>query len=85
MAKDRGQGLNSAMKDAGEIVDALIATYNNQKTLKEAIDSYEAEMIPRGAAEVGLTQELAAKRQNARYEDPLVEMGLKQAEVKVKV
>ncbi|KIW96496.1 uncharacterized protein Z519_03565 [Cladophialophora bantiana CBS 173.52] len=66
MLPHRGQGLNNALKDASEIVDAL--------SLKDAIDAYEAEMIPRGAAEVGLTRQQADKRIDAQYEDDSVRM-----------
>lgn len=80
---DRGQGLNNAMKDASEIVDALTAVYKGKWSLEEAIDAYEAEMIPRGALEVTLTQDLAEKRLNARYEDDVVRMGLNQPAAKM--
>ncbi len=71
------------MKDASEIVDALIEVYNGTKSLENAIGAYEAEMIPRGAAEVRLSFELGFKRVNARYEDDLVKMGLQKPEVKI--
>ena len=71
------------MKDASEVVDALIAVYTGEESLKEAVDEYEAEMIPRGAAEVGLSYELGIKRVNAQYEDELVQMGLQKAETKI--
>ena len=80
---DRGQGLNNAMKDASDIVDALTAVYTGKRALVDAIDAYEAEMIPRGAKEVGLSAELAGKRKSARYEDDVVRMGLRQPEVKI--
>jgi len=48
---DRGQGLNDAMKDAAEIVAAIEGAYAGNKSLKDAIHAYEAEMIPRGAEE----------------------------------
>lgn len=53
----RGQALNNAMQDAALVVEHLKSVARNEKTLKEAIDSYEAEMIPRGAKEVELSLE----------------------------
>lgn len=53
----RGQALNNAMQDAALLVEHLKSVSRNEKTLKEAIDSYEAEMIPRGAKEVELSLE----------------------------
>ncbi|EXJ73137.1 uncharacterized protein A1O5_04286 [Cladophialophora psammophila CBS 110553] len=76
MLPHRGQGLNNAFKDASEIVAAFSAVYTGSGSLKDAIDAYEAEMIPRGAAEIGLIRQLADKRINAHYEDDIVRMGL---------
>ena len=80
---DRGQGLNNAMKDASEIVDGLTSAFNGKQSLKEVIKSYEAEMIPRGATEVGLSRELADRRTYAKYEDDVVRMGLNKPEPKM--
>jgi hypothetical protein len=71
------------MKDASEIVDALTAVYVGKKCLNDAINAYEAEMIPRGATEVGLSSDLAHKRVNAKFEDDIVRMGWDKPEVKL--
>ena len=80
---DRGQGLNNAMKDSSEIVDALTAVFLERRPLKDAIGTYEAEMIPRGATEVRLSRELAEKRTDARYVDDVVRLGLHQPKARV--
>jgi len=77
---DRGQGLKNAVKDASELVDALTAVYKGQKCLEEAIASYEAEMIPRGANEIRLTQLVAEKRRDMKNNDPMILKGLQKAE-----
>jgi len=58
---DRGQGLNNAMKDASDIVDAIKVAFAGKKTLSETISAYEDEMRPRGAKEVALSLEQAVK------------------------
>ncbi|KAJ9608059.1 hypothetical protein H2200_007047 [Cladophialophora chaetospira] len=83
MLPHRGQGLNNAIQDASEIVDALIEAYNGTKSLKEAIDAYEAEMIPRGSTEVRLSYDLGVRRVNAKYEDDVVQMGLNKPGLKI--
>ncbi|KAK6380699.1 hypothetical protein LTS17_004899 [Exophiala oligosperma] len=80
MLPHRGQGLNNAMKDASEIVDALTAVYKGQRSLEEAITSYESEMIPRGANEIRLTRIVAEKRRDMENKDPLILRGLQKAD-----
>jgi hypothetical protein len=38
------------MRDAGELCSHLVKAHNGEKTLKQALDDYEQEMIVRGAA-----------------------------------
>ena len=75
------------MKDASELVDALTTAHSGHQPLRDVIDAYEAEMIPRGATEVGLTRELmetrAASGKGARYEADLVQLGLSQPKARV--
>jgi hypothetical protein len=68
---DRGQGLNNAVNDASELVDALTAVYKGQKCLEEAVGSSQAEMIPRGA-NIRLTQLVAEKRRDTKNRDPMI-------------
>jgi len=80
---DRGQGLNNAVKDASEVVDALTGVYKEHSPLKDVIDAYEAEMIPRGATEVRLSRELAEKRTDAKYEDDITRLGLNRPDARI--
>ena len=49
------QGLNNAFQVAALIVEALKSVASGAKSLKEAVDAYEEEMIPRASEEVGLS------------------------------
>lgn len=64
MLPHRGQGLNNAVKDASDLVDAIEAAVNGAKTLEEAVTAYEEEMRPRGAKEVALSLEQAKASKN---------------------
>lgn len=59
--RDRGQGLNNAIKDASEVVDAVKAAIEGAQSLSSAVDAYEDEMRTRGAKEVALSYETAKK------------------------
>lgn len=56
---DRGQGLNHAICDVTNFVEALKKVRGGEITLKDAISAYDKEVIRRGADEV------LASRQNA--------------------
>ncbi|KAL8897693.1 MAG: hypothetical protein Q9192_002447 [Flavoplaca navasiana] len=77
MLPQRGQGLNNAIKDASDIVDAIKDATSGAKTLKDAILAYEAEMKPRGASEVALSLEQALKGRdkNTIKDSPLFKLG----------
>ncbi|KAL8722376.1 MAG: hypothetical protein Q9181_007501, partial [Wetmoreana brouardii] len=77
MVPQRGQGLNNAIKDASDIVDAIKAAISREMSLKEAITAYEAEMKPRGAREVALSLEQALKGRNKNTikDGPLFKLG----------
>ncbi|KAF2219773.1 putative monooxygenase [Elsinoe ampelina] len=77
MVPQRGQGLNNAMCDAANLVDAIVEAQNGKKTLAEAIAEYEAEMKPRGAREVGLSLEQAMKARNTSTikDSPIFKLG----------
>jgi 2-polyprenyl-6-methoxyphenol hydroxylase-like FAD-dependent oxidoreductase len=77
---DRAQGLNNAVKDASELVDALTAVYKGQKCLEEAVASSEAEMIPLGVNEIRLTQLVSEKRRDMKNNDPMILKGLQKVE-----
>ena len=61
---ERGQGLNNAIKDASDIVDAIKRALAGETSLEAAITAYEAEMKARGATEVALSLEQALKSRN---------------------
>lgn len=48
---DRGQGLNHCITDVARLVKGLV-DIKNRKELDSVVSKYEAEMIPRGKAEV---------------------------------
>ncbi|KAM3067369.1 hypothetical protein ACMFMF_009860 [Clarireedia jacksonii] len=77
MVPQRGQGLNNAIKDASDIVDAIKAVKAGATTLGEAITAYEAEMKPRGAKEVALSleQALKARDKDTIKDSPIFKLG----------
>ena len=80
---DRGQGLNNALQDASNLVDAL--TENAARgDLRKAIDAYEVEMRERAGKEVHISKEQATKVSNWKtlMDTPMVRLGMKrQADV----
>lgn len=82
---ERGQGLNNAIKDASDIVDSIVAAMNGQKTFKDAITEYEAEMKPRGAKEVALSleQALKARKTDTLKDSPIFKQGWKRDDAEV--
>ena len=76
MLPHRGQGLNHALRDACELVDALVAVFEGRSSLAEAITAYDEEMRPRGAKEVALTFEQAlATRTGELEKSPIFRIG----------
>jgi 2-polyprenyl-6-methoxyphenol hydroxylase-like FAD-dependent oxidoreductase len=74
---DRGQGLNNAMQDAAEIVDAVKAAVVGSSSLAEAVTGYEERMRPRGARDVALSFETASKLYVSELqESPMFKLGL---------
>jgi len=45
---DRGQGANNAICDSEKFVSAMIKVKSREKTLQEAVDEYDADVISRG-------------------------------------
>ena len=77
IGSDRGQGLNSALRDANYLVDAVKRAVLGGATLKETITIYEEEMRTRGAQEVHLSLESARKTTIATLrESPIVKHNL---------
>lgn len=81
---ERGQGLNSAFKDASELVRQITAFLGVDKTLSRqaGIDAYEKEMIERTGNEVRLSAQ--STRMVHIWEEalrsPLVSTGFAKAE-----
>lgn len=77
-SRDRGQGLNNAMQDASNLVDAL-TDRAARADLKKAIDAYEAEMRERASKEVHISKEQATKVSDWKtlMDTPMVRMGMK--------
>lgn len=75
---DRGQGLNNAMQDASNLVDAL-TDHAARAYLGEAIDAYEAEMRERASKEVQISKEQATKSSDWKtfMDTPMVRIGMK--------
>jgi len=47
------------MRDAGELCTHLVQAHNGEKTLQQALDDYEKEMIVRGAAATAASHKAA--------------------------
>ena len=57
MTADRGQGLNHAVCDVGNLLEAIKSMYLSGKATapEEAITEYDEELVKRGSAEVNLS------------------------------
>ena len=64
---DRGQGLNHCVADVASLVKSLIEM-KDKKDLMDLVSRYEAEMIPRGKAEV----ESSVENANALHDWDLI-------------
>ncbi|KAI9771637.1 MAG: hypothetical protein M1840_001852 [Geoglossum simile] len=51
----RGQGLNIALQDAADYVDAMVKVKNGERTLEEAVDEYGRGVLERGKAEFDMS------------------------------
>ena len=56
---DRGQGLNHAICDASNLVQAIEKVRDGEITLREAIAAYDKEAVRRGADEVQASRQSA--------------------------
>lgn len=74
----RGQGLNHCIADVEKLVEALKGVRTGSKTLPEAIDGYDKEVVARGAAEVqdSKANALAVLDWKRMMESPLFKSGL---------
>merc|ERR1711939_989897 len=78
MTFHRGQGGNNALRDANQFVSAMIDVNAGGKTLREAVDAYDAEMLQRGASEVEMSskQTHAFHNYQAFLESPIMKHGI---------
>ncbi|KAF2483759.1 putative monooxygenase [Neohortaea acidophila] len=77
MLPNRGQGLNNALKDASDLVDAIkAAVASGSSDLSEGITVYEEEMRARGTKEVDLSYEAWMTTRNKKtFDSPLFKFG----------
>lgn len=76
---DRGQGLNHAVCDAGNLLEAITSIAKGQQNREEAITAYDEEMVKRGAAEVNLSVKNALMVHDWKkvMESPAMKVGIK--------
>ncbi|KAI8235454.1 hypothetical protein K4K55_004263 [Colletotrichum sp. SAR 10_96] len=80
MCPFRGQGLNNALQDAGNLVKAITAVQEGRQTLAAAIDAYDAEVYQRGKREIEISEEsmFGLHHYSAIKGSPIDRMGLKE-------
>ncbi|KAF4872472.1 FAD-dependent monooxygenase cctM [Colletotrichum siamense] len=80
MCPFRGQGLNNALQDAGNLVKAITAVQEGRQTLAAAIDEYDAEVYQRGKREIEISEEsmFGLHHYSAIKGSPIDRMGLKE-------
>lgn len=78
---DRGQGLNNALQDSSHFVAAMVAAASGGKSLAEAVDAYDAEVLERGTLEmwISLKQTMFIHNWETLMASPMVKMGMHQA------
>ncbi|KAL9095212.1 MAG: hypothetical protein Q9165_002468 [Trypethelium subeluteriae] len=64
MAPYRGQGLNNALEDASYYIKAITSVVDGKKSLKEAVDAYDAEVLERGTREIDVSYKQAVAFHN---------------------
>lgn len=81
MTPHRGQGLNNALQDSANYVAALLKVKSGEKTLKEAVQEYDDEVLERGGLEmrISLQQTLFIHNWETLMQSPMVKMGMHQA------
>ena len=78
MTFHRGQGGNLAIKDADEFVTRMIAVHEGKQSLKDAVDSYDKDVVERGQEVEVSKQQAVAFHDYANFENsPIFKMGIK--------
>jgi hypothetical protein len=80
---DRGQGLNHAICDASHFVDAMQKVVAGTSSLKDAITTYSAEVVIRGADEVLISKQNAIMMLNwdQLMESPMMKRSLQKSDL----
>lgn len=83
MTPHRGQGLNHAICDAGYFVDAIQKVVTGTSSLKDAVASYSAEVVRRGADEVSISTQNAHMMLNwdQLMESPIMKRSLRKSDL----
>ncbi|KAI9796417.1 MAG: hypothetical protein M1833_006189 [Piccolia ochrophora] len=83
MPPHRGQGLNHAICDAANLVEALANVQRGDVAREDAITTYDREVVRRGADEVTSSKHTALAMFNwdVFMESPMIKMALKKAEL----
>lgn len=80
MTFHRGQGGNLAIKDADEFVNSIIAIETGEKTVQEAIDSYDKGALLRGEeVEISKQASMAFLDYENFGKNPVFKMGISPA------
>ncbi|KAF2025085.1 FAD/NAD(P)-binding domain-containing protein [Setomelanomma holmii] len=81
MTPHRGQGLNNALQDSANFVAAIGKVQSGKKSLQEAVEEYDAEVLERGTLEmqISLKQTLFVHNWETLMQSPMVKMGMHQA------
>jgi 2-polyprenyl-6-methoxyphenol hydroxylase-like FAD-dependent oxidoreductase len=79
MISDRGQGVNNAIQDAANFVDALVKIKDGA-SVEQVMAAYDDEILERGQREIALsiTQTIASHSVETFVNGPLATIGLKQ-------
>jgi 2-polyprenyl-6-methoxyphenol hydroxylase-like FAD-dependent oxidoreductase len=79
MSLDRAQGVNNAIQDAANYVDAM-KKVRDGADMKEIMVAYDEEIVERGRREIALAipQAMASHSVSAFAKGPLATIGLKQ-------
>jgi 2-polyprenyl-6-methoxyphenol hydroxylase-like FAD-dependent oxidoreductase len=79
MTFHRGQGANNAIYDTEKFVSVIIRVKNGEKSLLDAVNEYDADVISRGRTEVEASRiQTDAFHDHAKFlESPVVKHGIK--------
>ncbi|KAK5049857.1 hypothetical protein LTR84_003975 [Exophiala bonariae] len=79
MTFHRGQGANNAVRDSERFVKAMIAVKSGEKTLAEAVNDYDEDVITRGSEEVEVSriQTDALHDYENFFNSPIMKHGIK--------